>query len=335
MPDIMMKKEYRNVMLRIGAAMLMQTLLINLLYGAWVYFPIDGLGEKSYFIFCSLFDSFTYLFSFLFPAYFFYKISRKKNTESPWCEVRITGSYPLMLFAGLGITLFFAYVNFYTVEIIEYSKIYEAIGTEEDLSENYKLILSIISGAIVPAFCEEFLFRGVVISNLSPYGKKSAVVISAILFGFMHQNVGQIIYTIVAGLVLGFIYIRTRSIWGCVILHFINNLYSVITSLLGNRLDEVTASNISLVIDVIIMGVGLFALIALIIVEVVRKKKIKSSLRFLDGSFGVVLDPVDSYSEYNISTWEKVKSFFVPTVTVFVAISCLIMAYLCYIAFQL
>lgn len=335
MPDIMVKNEYRNVMFRIGAAMLIHTLLINLLYGAWVYFPIEGLSEKSYFVFCSLFDSFSYLFSFLFPAWFFYKISYKKNIVPPWCEVRITGSYPLMLFAGLGVILLFQYVNYYAVELFEYSKIYEPVDNLGIFNENYKLILSIISIAIVPAFCEEFLFRGVIISNLSPYGNKSAIIISAILFGFMHQNIGQIIYTTVAGVILGYIYIRTRSIWGCVMLHFINNLYSVITSLLQSRLDQVTASNVLFLTDIIIIGIGLLALVAFIIVEVVRKKKSKSSLRFSNGSFGEILEPIDSYSEYNISVWEKIKSFFVPTVTIFVTISCLYMGYLCYIAIQL
>ena len=335
MPDIMVKREYRNVMLRIGWAMLMQTLLINLIYGAWVYFPIEGMSEKAYYVFCSLYDSAAYLFSFLFPAWFFYKISCKRRIEKPWCEVRMTGSYPLMFLAGLGAILFFAYINYYVVEIFEYSKFYDAFVVEEDLSENYKLILSIISTAMVPAFCEEFLFRGVVLSNLSPYGNRSAIIISAILFGLMHQNVGQIIYTIVAGLFLGYIYVRTHSIWGCVLLHFVNNLYSVITSLLTYRLGETVASNVLFYIDIAIIFVGFLAFIAMIIIDVIKKKRLKSASRFLNGSFGVILESDDNYTEYKVSVGEKIKAFFTPTIAVFTVISCAVMGYICYIVSQL
>ena len=96
-------------MLRIGAALLMQMFLINVLYLVQVYFPFEGLTVKAYNIFNSLLGSLIYLFSFLFPSVFFHLIGKKKHNESVWCNVRLSYSYPFMLFGGLAIILFFAY----------------------------------------------------------------------------------------------------------------------------------------------------------------------------------------------------------------------------------
>lgn len=329
MPDITVKKEYRNVVLRIGVAMIMQTLLVNLIYGIGVYLPIEGVEPKTFHILISLFDSGAYIFSFLFPAWFFFKISSNKRVELPWCEVKISGSYPLMLLAGLGVILFFAYINAYVIDIFVHYESYEGFSSEYTLSENYDLIISIISNALVPAFCEEFLFRGVVLSNLSPYGNKSAILISAILFGLMHQNLGQIIYATIAGLIIGYIYVKNHSIWGCVLLHFINNVYYVITTLLYSRMGEEAATKIVAIADNFIIGIGFLSLFVIVFVEIcfIRKKSFKTKSVFLNGSFGSVLTADNDYSEHKIAVFEKVNTFFVPTITAFVAICCIIMVY--------
>ena len=63
-------------------------------------------------------------------------------------------------------------------------------------------ILLLITSVLIPAFVEELLFRGAVLSQLLPYGKTVAVLTSAVLFGLMHQNADQFLYTTLAGIVL-------------------------------------------------------------------------------------------------------------------------------------
>ena len=66
------------------------------------------------------------------------------------------------------------------------------------LYENYmpgsSPVLVVLCIVIVPAFCEEFLFRGVVLSNLMPYGKGTAIIVISVPFGLMHGNFYQFLY---------------------------------------------------------------------------------------------------------------------------------------------
>ncbi|RMF45479.1 MAG: CPBP family intramembrane metalloprotease [Planctomycetota bacterium] len=90
------------------------------------------------------------------------------------------------------------------------------------------LVVILLTLAVAPAFCEELLFRGFVMSSLhkSAWG---AVILSAIGFGLMHVLTSNILAverflpTTFIGLVLGFIAWRTRTIWPGVLLHVLHN----------------------------------------------------------------------------------------------------------------
>ena len=92
--------------------------------------------------------------------------------------------------------------------------------------------------AVLPAFAEEFAFRGVVLGLLRPYGEVFAVAGSALLFGIMHGNVVQIPFALAGGLVLGFIAVRTGSLWPSVCIHFLNNLLSYLQEVFSHTLPE-------------------------------------------------------------------------------------------------
>ena len=89
-------------------------------------------------------------------------------------------------------------------------------------SESYiwTLIAVIIAGPIV----EELLFRGLLIKTISKILPESfAVIISAILFGVWHGILVQAIYTAIMGLIVGYVYIKTKSIIYPIIIHVGNN----------------------------------------------------------------------------------------------------------------
>lgn len=89
-------------------------------------------------------------------------------------------------------------------------------------------ITAIITHALVPAFLEELLFRFVPIKLLSD-NKKSAFLVSSVLFAFAHANLFQIPYAFLAGAVFSGLYMMTGSILPCVLLHFFNNLLSLLS----------------------------------------------------------------------------------------------------------
>lgn len=86
--------------------------------------------------------------------------------------------------------------------------------------------------AVMPAFTEEFAFRGVVLGSLRKYSDGLALVVSSAAFALMHGNFVQIPFTFCCGLVFGFMVLKTNSILPSIIVHFLNNGLSVTFDLL-------------------------------------------------------------------------------------------------------
>ncbi|HHT53818.1 MAG TPA: CPBP family intramembrane metalloprotease [Clostridiales bacterium] len=314
MTSAQIEKEYRGTMLRVGAVMLLFLLLFNSLNSV-LYFMRDFLSlflnEKSEEIVSRLLYSAVYMFSFLFPAGFFYLITKKKSAEPIYFDVKLGRFFPLLLVACIAANFTAAYLNGYMVEIFNY---YEVFPYQEQLGENYQLVLSLLSSAIIPAFCEEVLFRGVILTNLLPYGKSIAILGSASLFALMHQNVAQLFYTFVAGIVIGLVYVYTRSIWGAVLIHFFNNLLGLIEVLLYERLDVEIASRANTIIEAVLFLAGIVSAVVLLLRADKRKNDFSSS------GFGRSFEADDDYAKAPLEGRRAAKLFFAPTVIVFVCL---------------
>lgn len=88
------------------------------------------------------------------------------------------------------------------------------------------LLAEIALTAVLPAVFEEFTHRGLVFAGYRDAGE-SVVFVSALLFALMHQNVRQVGYTFVLGVILAMTVLYCGSIFPAVFLHFFNNLVSV------------------------------------------------------------------------------------------------------------
>ena len=84
-------------------------------------------------------------------------------------------------------------------------------------------LVALFASAVLPAFCEEFANRGMLLTGLKKLGWKKAIVISGLLFALMHLNVGQFGYAFMVGMFFAFVCIATGSIWPGIIMHFLNN----------------------------------------------------------------------------------------------------------------
>lgn len=92
---------------------------------------------------------------------------------------------------------------------------------EAALREPYLAVLGL---ALVPAVCEEILFRGVVLGGFArSLGKGWAVVLSAILFAVAHLDLPAVPSRLLLGLVLGLAVLQTGSLVPAVVLHAANN----------------------------------------------------------------------------------------------------------------
>ncbi len=78
---------------------------------------------------------------------------------------------------------------------------------------------------------EELLFRGLIFNDLKRiFGWKSALLGQGALFGMMHmtwRSPLEIAFTFAAGLVLGYIYYRTKSLVAPISMHAVNNILLV------------------------------------------------------------------------------------------------------------
>jgi membrane protease YdiL (CAAX protease family) len=94
---------------------------------------------------------------------------------------------------------------------------------DTDLEEN--VLMTIISGAVFPAFTEEVFFRGILLTRLRRrYPQRTALAVSALLFGLAHLNPWQALTAFIAGLFLGWIYMKYKTIWLCIFFHAYNNV---------------------------------------------------------------------------------------------------------------
>ncbi len=119
--------------------------------------------------------------------------------------------------------------------------------------------------AVVPALVEEYAIRGVVMQPLRKYGDRFAIVMSSVIFAFMHGNMIQIPFAFVAGLALGYFAISTKSIWTSVVIHFLNNFFAVVTTFVSGN--TAFGSAFFLLSMAVIIGVGVYCLIQFVKTE--------------------------------------------------------------------
>lgn len=118
----------------------------------------------------------------------------------------------------------------------------------------FGFLLVLISTVFVPALVEEFVCRGLILGYLKKYGEGFAVIMSALLFGVMHGNFEQTPFAFLVGLVLGYITVKSKTIWIAVLVHGFNNLISVVISYLPSSLNDYI--NLGYIIFIILSLLG-------------------------------------------------------------------------------
>lgn len=83
--------------------------------------------------------------------------------------------------------------------------------------------LALFTTIIVAPVVEEYVFRKQLLDRCGRYGEKTAMVFSALAFGLFHMNFYQFFYAFGAGLILAYVYLRTRSLRYPVLIHMIIN----------------------------------------------------------------------------------------------------------------
>ena len=93
------------------------------------------------------------------------------------------------------------------------------------------LALVLLTIALLPAICEELIFRGVLARGLAtamPW--PLAAVSSAAVFSLFHMSIVQAVPTFLLGIALGIIATRARSVFPTMLAHAINNAVAITLS---------------------------------------------------------------------------------------------------------
>lgn len=100
-----------------------------------------------------------------------------------------------------------------------------------------------LTTVVIAPVMEELMFRKYLVDRLVPYGQKTAVILSGVLFGLFHGNFYQFFYATALGMIFAYIYSSTGRIRYNIILHMLINIVGgVVSMLLARGMDQGSAA---------------------------------------------------------------------------------------------
>ncbi|WFA08247.1 CPBP family intramembrane glutamic endopeptidase [Tissierella sp. Yu-01] len=130
---------------------------------------------------------------------------------------------PALIITVIGLNIVISEVVNYITLLIPMSDFFEEIFSEI-LGGELNLTGTFIRVVIVAPIVEEILMRGIILEGLtSKYSNAKAIIVSSLLFGIIHLNIYQFVAASIIGILLGWIYINTNSLWLCIFTHGVYN----------------------------------------------------------------------------------------------------------------
>lgn len=123
---------------------------------------------------------------------------------------------------------------------------------------------SVLMLVVLAPIMEEVLFRGILLESVrSKHSAGRAIVVSALMFGVIHFIPQQVVNAFVIGLILGYIYVRTESLWPVIVIHALNNAMAYVIMQWSDGANVTVRSLIeNNTLYAVVYGVSLAALVA-------------------------------------------------------------------------
>ena len=153
----------------------------------------------------------------------------------------------LMISGGVLISLLFGGLE----SLSENFSLYNTFISKDDGTAPARLYL-VLAYAVLPALCEEFVYRGLLCHEYEKGGVSRAVLLSAFCFSLLHFNLQNFPVYFFAGVILALTLYATRSIFGAVIAHFLYNLFGLFGQPYINTFYNITSST-KLFVFIIVM----------------------------------------------------------------------------------
>lgn len=120
--------------------------------------------------------------------------------------------------------------------------LYDVFVSKDNGTIPVKLYL-ILAYAVIPAICEEFIFRGILCAEYERGGVLRAIVFSSLFFGFLHFDIVNLPVYAFAGVVLAMTLYVTRSLFATIIVHFLYNLFGLFGQTYLSSLYNITGTS--------------------------------------------------------------------------------------------
>lgn len=142
----------------------------------------------------------------------------------------------------------------------------------ENVSGSSDSVSMFLYASILAPISEELLFRGFLLRSLRPYGKRFAILGSALFFGLFHGNLLQTPYAFLVGLLLGYVAVEYSISWA-VALHMFNNF--VLADLL-TRVTMLLPQMVGDMINLILLG---GAMVLSVVLLAVKRQEVLDHIR--------------------------------------------------------
>jgi membrane protease YdiL (CAAX protease family) len=226
----------------VGVFMLMGQGLLNVLWGVNLFENPSALSdyENEHVVQMNrLLLFFQHLGLFVVPAIIFARLSStawKRYLGFRFVMPRVAIAAVLVMVAALPLINVLAWLNEGLVLPEFLAGLEEAFAGMEETAQKLtmaiagtgsivSLALNIVVVALLPAFGEEMIFRGLMIPILRKWtgNVHVAVWLSAFLFSAMHFQFYGFLPRFVLGALLGYLFVWSKSIWAPILAHFVNN----------------------------------------------------------------------------------------------------------------
>ena len=284
------------------ASMYATSIAFGVIFGATSLTSIDTVTTFYLEIFISVFSAFI-------PGLFYFLFSGRSMSETIKTNYVRQKELWALVFVGMAVAMVANTVSDMVQTNFSFFFLQNSVSMSENVSSPLEIVLYIISTAIVPAFAEEFAFRGIFMGTLRKFGDTFAIITSAIVFGAMHGNIAQIPFAFILGLVFAYVDCKTNSIIPSIIIHFINNFYAVMLDILQST--EMFSDRIFMMIYFILIAV--FCILGLISFFYLIKKD-KNFFRIADKT----IQNSESETTILLTLKEKMKAFFINPGVIFV-----------------
>jgi membrane protease YdiL (CAAX protease family) len=201
----------------------------------------DELGNPAYSNAFKLIQSVSTLFGFLLPAIITATLLSRRpytllgfTTRIQWNQVGLVFAIMfLALFISTSLGYFNQHIPVSPSWKLRFQKLEDEYNSQVQAIMQLKTVgdylLGLVIMGLLPALCEETLFRGGLQNFLTRWTQKPwlAILIVSILFSAVHFSFYGFLPRMFLGVVLGLIYYYTGSLWLSILAHFFNNAIAV------------------------------------------------------------------------------------------------------------